>query len=64
VTESSNPTDYLKKLRESDIILGEYIGTNCPQVTMLTELGKKRKTLADKPGQTGGVIFLSLHDDF
>jgi prophage antirepressor-like protein len=45
LTESSNATDYLKKLRKRDIELGMYIGTNCPQVEMLTN-GKKRKTLA------------------
>ncbi|MFH1182748.1 MAG: hypothetical protein V1690_00605 [Candidatus Moraniibacteriota bacterium] len=46
LTESANPTDYLKKLRKRDSGLGNYIGTNCPQVEMLTETGKKRKTLA------------------
>ncbi len=45
LTNSVNPTDYLKKLRRRDIELGAYIGTNCPQVEMLTH-GKKRKTLA------------------
>ncbi len=45
LTESINPTDYLKKLRKRDVELGFYIGTNCPQVEMLTN-GKKRKTLA------------------
>ena len=45
LTESVNPTDYLKKLRKRDMELGFYIGTNCPQVEMLTK-GKKRKTLA------------------
>lgn len=45
LTDSKNPTDYLKKIRKRDIELGSYIGTNCPQVTMLTN-GKKRKTLA------------------
>ncbi len=45
LTDSVNPTDYLKKLRKRDIELGSYIGTNCPQVEMLTK-GKKRKTLA------------------
>lgn len=44
LTESVNPTDYLKKLRKRDTELGSYIGTNCPQVEMLTN-GKKRKTL-------------------
>ncbi len=46
LTESTNATDYLKKLRKRDAELGFYIGTNCPQVTMLTETGKNRKTLA------------------
>ena len=44
LTDSVNPTDYLKKLRRRDTELGAYIGTNCPQVEMLTN-GKKRKTL-------------------
>jgi DNA-damage-inducible protein D len=45
LTYSINPTDYLKKLRKRDTELGIYIGTNCPQVEMLTH-GKKRMTLA------------------
>ena len=44
LTDSVNPTDYLKKLRKRDPELGSYLGTNCPQVEMLTN-GKKRKTL-------------------
>lgn len=36
LTESVNPTDYLKKLRKRDTELGSYIGTNCPQVEMVT----------------------------
>ncbi len=49
LTDSSNPTDYLKKLRKRDLELAKYIGTNCPQVEMFTETGKKRKTLAGNP---------------
>lgn len=45
LTESTNPTDYLKKIRKRDPELNLYIGTNCPQVTMLTN-GKNRKILA------------------
>jgi prophage antirepressor-like protein len=45
LTDSTNPTDYLKKLRKRDVALGSYLGTNCPQVGMLTN-GKNRKTLA------------------
>lgn len=47
LTDSSNPTDYLKKNRKRDKELNSYIGTNCPQVAMLTN-GKNRKTLAGK----------------
>ena len=46
LTDSVNPTDYLKKIRKRDQLLANYIGTNCPQVEMITETGKKRKTLA------------------
>lgn len=46
LTDSVNPTDYLKKIRKRDEALGVYLGTKCPQVEMLTETGKKRKTLA------------------
>lgn len=46
LTDSTNPTDYLKKLRKRDTLLGDYLGTNCPQVVMTTETGKQRKTLA------------------
>ncbi len=45
LTESANPTDYLKKLRKRDKGLNAYLGTNCPQVGMLSN-GKNRKTLA------------------
>ena len=45
LSDSVNPTDYLKKLRKRDSNLGNYLGTNCPQVDMFTN-GKKRKTLA------------------
>ncbi len=44
LTNSVNPTDYLKKLRKRDPDLASYLGTNCPQVEMLTN-GKLRKTL-------------------
>ena len=46
LTDSANPTDYLKKMRKRDSELGSFVGTDCPQVTMLTETGKKRLTLA------------------
>lgn len=41
LTESANPTDYLKKLRKRDSELTSYIGTNCPLVEMFTEAGKR-----------------------
>lgn len=53
LTDSTNPTDYLKKLRKRDAELANYIGTNCPQVNMLTNTGKNRKTLATN---TKGIL--------
>ena len=55
LTDSVNPTDYLKKLRKRDEELGNYLGTNCPHVEMLTETGKKRQILA---GNTKDVFRL------
>ena len=55
LTDSANPTDYLKKIRKRDEELKSYIGTNCPQVKMQTLSGKKRKTLA---GSTKSVFRL------
>ena len=56
LTDSANPTDYLKKLRKRDSLLGDYIGTNCPQVAMTTETGKQRKTLAANTNQIFRII--------
>ncbi|MBQ9311489.1 MAG: Bro-N domain-containing protein [Bacteroidales bacterium] len=56
LTDSVNPTDYLKKLRKRDQELGLYIGTNCPHVQMTTETGKKRKTLAADTEQLFRII--------
>lgn len=56
LTDSANPTDYLKKLRKRDEQLGAYLGTNCPQVAMQTETGKLRKTLAATTQQILRVI--------
>ena len=56
LTDSVNPTDYLKKLRKRDQQLGNYIGTNCPQVEMMTETGKRRKTLAADTEQIFRII--------
>lgn len=56
LTDSSNPTDYLKKMRKRDELLGFYIGTNCPQVAMKTATGKLRKTLAANTEQILRII--------
>ena len=53
LTDSANPTDYLKKLRKRDVELGVYIGTNCPQVEMVGVSGKKRNVLA---GRTKDIL--------
>lgn len=55
LSDSVNPTDYLKKIRKRDNELGAYLGTNCPQVEMNTSTGKNRKTLA---GNTKDVFRL------
>ena len=36
LTDSANPTDYFKKMRKRDPELAAFVGTNCPQVAMLT----------------------------
>jgi len=56
LTDSLNPTDYLKKMRKRDEILGNYIGTKCPQIDMMTETGKNRKTLAGNTQQILRII--------
>jgi hypothetical protein len=37
LTESANPTDYLKKLSKRDAELGSYVGTNCPRAAMVNK---------------------------
>lgn len=56
LTDSANPTDYLKKLRKRDEQLGGYLGTNCPQVAMPAASGKSRKTLAATTRQLFRII--------
>lgn len=45
LTDSVNPTDYLKKMRKRDAELNMFMGTNCPHVEMKGENGR-RKVLA------------------
>ena len=56
LADSKNPTDYLKKIRKRDKELGSYIGTNCPQVEMVGDNGKKRKMLAGDVEQIFRII--------
>lgn len=56
LTDSSNPTDYLKKMRKRDEQLASYLGTNCPQVEMVGTTGKKRKVLAATAKQLLRII--------
>ena len=56
LTDSTNATDYLKKLRKRDEELKIYLGTNCPQVAMQTSSGKKRNTLAGNIKDTFRLI--------
>ena len=56
LSDSANPTDYLKKMRKRDEQLASYLGTNCPQVAMQTESGKLRKTLAASTEQLLRIV--------
>lgn len=38
LTDSANPTDYLKKMRKRDPQLNGYIGTNCPEIDTVARL--------------------------
>ena len=51
LTDSKDPTDYFKKMRKREPELAEYVGTNCPQIEMLTQTGKRRKTLESIPSK-------------
>jgi hypothetical protein len=46
ISDSANPTDYLKRIRKRDEQLGKYVGTNCPQVALQSATDKLRKTVA------------------
>jgi len=46
LTDSANATDYFKKLRKREPELAAFVGTNCPHVEMVSDSGKRRKTLA------------------
>lgn len=56
LTDSVNPTDYLKKMRKRDPELALFLGTNCPQILMMNETGKRRKTLAADTEQLFRII--------
>ena len=56
LTDSTNPTDYLKKMRKRDELLSSYLGTNCPQVEMVGTTGKRRKVLAATAEQVLRII--------
>ena len=56
LTDSVNPTDYLKKMRKREPELNTYLGTNCPLILMTTQTGKRRKTLAANPEHLFRII--------
>ncbi|EGF51032.1 hypothetical protein HMPREF9446_03712 [Bacteroides fluxus YIT 12057] len=49
----------MKKMRKRDEELATYLGTNCPQIEMVTDTGKKRKTLAANVQALFRIIHLS-----
>jgi len=58
LTESTNPTDYLKKLRKRDDKLGFYIGTNCSRVEISQQEQpdsfSKNRQVAQRGGKVAG----------
>ena len=52
LTDSINPTDYLKKMRKRDPELAAFMGTNCPQVEMMTETGNVSYSQSHRPRQS------------
>ncbi len=56
LTDSANPTDYFKKLRKRDMELSSFVGTNCPQVSMIGHTGKRRMTLVADTEQLFRII--------
>lgn len=59
LTDSVNPTDYLKKMRKRDEELATYLGTNCPQVGDVDRYRKKKKNFGGKC--TGFISYHSIH---
>ena len=56
LTDSVNPTDYFKKLRKRDSELSSFVGTNCPQISMIGHTGKRRMTLVADTEQLFRII--------
>jgi len=56
IADTVNPTDYLKKIRKRDEELKSFLGTDCPQVEMLSNSGVKRKILAGNTEQIFRLI--------
>lgn len=60
LTDSANPTDYLKKMRKRDNELAAFLGTNCPQVEMIGETGKNERYLQPPRKASCGLFSQSL----
>jgi hypothetical protein len=46
LTDSANPTAYLKRIRKRDEQLSLYLGTNCPEVAIQSATDKLRRIVA------------------
>ena len=60
MSESKNPTDYLKKMRKRDEQLAFYIGTNCPQVEMKSLSGKNSIFVETSKKNKDGIINIPI----
>jgi prophage antirepressor-like protein len=44
LTDTADPSQYFKRMRQRDEQLKSYVGTNCTQIALEGKTGKKRKT--------------------
>ena len=44
LTDTTDPSQYFKRMRQRDESLKTYVGTNCTQIALEGKTGKKRKT--------------------
>jgi hypothetical protein len=64
LSESTNATDYLKKLRKRDPELNLYLGTNCPQVAMKNKDGNYWQTHGVEGSDEFALLTNIIHQEW